>query len=77
MCAIVRHMRKTLAQRLVEKSTGQPIDALLRDLYVAKRHTDQEIADSLGVTRAVVQQWRSQLGITRDDRDPIPPMVAA
>ncbi len=68
-------MRKTPLQRLIEERTKRPVEELLRDLYVDKRHTDQEIATALGVTRAVVQQWRARFGIARDDRDPV--VVAA
>lgn len=64
-------MHKSASQRVIEKAYKMPVDALLRDLYVDKRHTDQEIGDALGVTRAAVQQWREQYGITREDREPV------
>ena len=68
-------MRKTPLQRLVEERTKRQIDELLRELYVERRYTDQEIATALGgtVTRASVQQWRQQFGI---ERAPIEPLVA-
>lgn len=66
-------MRKTPLQLLVQERTGRDIEDLLRDLYIDRRHSDQEIAAAFGepVTRATVQQWRTQLGITRDARPPI------
>lgn len=72
------HMRKTPLQLLVqERNSGRPIEELLRELYVDRRHSDQEIAKALGLTRAAVQAWRSQFGITRADREPLPPLVSA
>lgn len=70
-------MRKTPLQLLVQERTKRPIEELLRELYVEKRHSDREIAESIGVTRAAVQQWRESFGISRDDRDPLEPLVAA
>jgi hypothetical protein len=64
-------MRKTLAQKLLEQSTGRDIAELLRELYVDRRHSDREIGEALGVDRAVVQLWRSKYGITRDERPPV------
>lgn len=64
-------MRKSLSQRLVERSTGRPIEDLLRDLYVDQRYSDQEIGDALGISRALIQQWRERLGISRDERPPV------
>lgn len=66
-------MRKTPLQLLVQERTGRPIDELLRDLYVEKRLSDQEIADAIksagvDVTRSVVTSWREQFSITADQR---------
>jgi hypothetical protein len=68
-------MRKTPSQLLVQERTKRDIEELLRELYVDKRYSDQEIALALGgtVTRASVQQWRRQFGI---ERPPIEPLVA-
>jgi predicted transcriptional regulator len=68
-------MRKTHAQLLVQERTDREIEELLRELYVEKRYSDQEIATALGdtVTRAAVQQWRRRFGI---ERPPIEPLVA-
>lgn len=70
-------MRKTPLQLLVQERTGRVVEELLRELYVERRHTDQEIAAALGLTRAVVQQWRTQFSIRRDDRDQLEPLVVA
>ena len=37
-------MRKTPLQLLVQERTGRVVEELLRELYVERRHTDQEIA---------------------------------
>jgi uncharacterized protein YjcR len=44
------------------------IERVIRDLYIEKRHSDQEIADALGVNRVTVTKWRRRWGISRDDR---------
>lgn len=44
------------------------IERVIRDLYLEKRHSDQEIADALGVNRVTVTKWRKRWGIDRDDR---------
>jgi transposase-like protein len=47
------------------------IEQVIRDLYLGKRHSDQEIADALGVNRVTVTKWRKRWGIARDDRPPV------
>lgn len=71
---------KGYAEALVRMSTGRPTDELLRDLYVDKRHSQEEIAEALNaqlrahdvsdleISRATVGSWLSKYGITRDDR---------
>ena len=44
------------------------IERVIRDLYLDKRHSDQEIAEALGVNRVTVTKWRRRWGIRRDDR---------
>jgi transposase len=51
----------------VQSDTGH-IESVLRDLYLVKRHSDQEIADALGVNRVTVTKWRKRWNIQRDDR---------
>lgn len=69
--------RKGYAEALVQERTGRPVAALLRELYVDKRHSQEEIAEALtaaiasldvSVSRATVSQWLIKYGITRDDR---------
>lgn len=60
--------RKSYAKALVTTRTGREVDDLLRELYVDKRHTQQEIAAALGVSRMVIGTWLKEYGITRDDR---------
>jgi hypothetical protein len=65
--------RKSHAQLLVEERTGQELEALLRDLYVDRRHSQQDIADALTakgapVSRALVSEWLRDYGIGRDER---------
>ena len=47
------------------------IEAVIRDLYLERRHSDQEIADALGVNRVTVTKWRKRWGIERADRPPV------
>lgn len=61
-------MRKSHAQLLVEERTGRTLPELLWDLYIERRHTQEEIADALQVSRATVKNWLGEFGISRDDR---------
>jgi len=71
--------RKSHAQLLVQTSTRRDLEELLRELYVAKRHSQQEIADALTaqirsidpdatISRSAVKLWLGEYRITRDDR---------
>lgn len=60
--------RKSHAQLLVEERTGRQLDELLRDLYISRRHTQEEIAEALKVSRPTVKNWLAELGISRDER---------
>jgi DNA invertase Pin-like site-specific DNA recombinase len=60
--------RKSHAKELVRVSTGREPADVLRELYVERRHTQQEIADALGIARVTVGEWLKEYGITRDDR---------
>jgi len=60
--------RKNHAKVSVQARTGRQVDELLRELYVEKRHTQQEIADAIGVHRRTVEAWLLEYGITRDAR---------
>jgi hypothetical protein len=67
-------MRKTGLQMAVQQSTGREIEELLRELYVAKRHSDQEIADAFSklvgtdISLSAIRVWRERFGISREDR---------
>jgi hypothetical protein len=65
---------RTALQYLVEAKTERELEAMLRELYVERRHTDAEIAKALSaavgfeISRASISLWRDQFGISADDR---------
>lgn len=59
---------KSYAQVLVRERTGREVAELLRELYLDKRHSQEEIARAIGVSRATVAGWLTEYGISRDDR---------
>lgn len=65
------------AKKLVRLSTGRDVEQVLREWYIEQRRTQQEMADALGVSRDTIVRWLAEYGISRDDRDPLPPLVAA
>lgn len=67
--------RKTFAQKAVHASTGREPADLLRELYVEKRYSQEEIARSLDISRATVQAWLRDFGISRTDRVPLEPVA--
>lgn len=67
---MTRH--KSHAKELVRQRTGQEPEDVLRELYVDRRHSQEEIGDALGVHRMTINLWLKEYGITRDDR----PVVA-
>ena len=59
----------TTVQKLLQTGNGgRDLSEYLRELYVDRRLTDQEIAGLLGVHRMTVNTWRKQFGIARSDR---------
>jgi DNA invertase Pin-like site-specific DNA recombinase len=69
MCIVpVMPRNKSYAKEAVHAQTGRDVDELLRELYIAKRHSAQEIADAIGVSRMTVVSWLKDAGISRDDR---------
>lgn len=62
---------KSYAQEAVHGRIGKPLDQALRELYVDRRHSQQEIADALGVSRSLIREWLVDFGINRDDRLPV------
>lgn len=59
---------KSYAQEAVRARIGRPLAEALRELYVDKRHSQEEIADALGVSRTLVRDWLREFGISRADR---------
>jgi transposase len=59
---------KSYAKEAVAARTGRDIEGLLRELYLDRRWTHQEIADHFGVSRATVVDWCTEYGISRADR---------
>jgi DNA invertase Pin-like site-specific DNA recombinase len=59
---------KSHAKTAVRLRTGREPDDILRELYVEKRHSQQEIADALGIHRMTVSEWLREYGISREDR---------
>jgi hypothetical protein len=55
-------------RELVRLRTGREVEPYVRELYVERRWTDQEIADHLKVDRVTVNKWRREWGIARSDR---------
>ena len=60
--------RKDYAKEAVTARTGREVEELLRDLYVGRRHSQEEIASALQVSRSLVAQWLREFSINRDDR---------
>ena len=63
--------RKEYSIELVQTRTGRDVPDLLRELYVERRYSQQEIADALGVTRSLLQVWLKRYDISREDRLPL------
>lgn len=59
---------KTREQQFVEARHGAPVEALLRRLYVTEGLTQQQVADTLGVSVRSVIRWMADLGIPTRDR---------
>ena len=68
--------RMSPAKKLVTTVTGRPIPEVLRELYVEKRYSQQQIADHLSISRDTVVSWLREYGISRDDREQLEPIVA-
>lgn len=62
---------KSYAQEVVRGRLQRPLDEALRELYVDRRHSQEEIAQALGVSRSLVREWLVAFGISRADRSPV------
>lgn len=60
--------RKSHAKEAVRLATGRDPEALLRELYLDRRHSQSEIAAALGINRMTVAAWLAEYGIAREDR---------
>lgn len=58
-------------RELVRLRTGRDVQELLRELYVERRHSQEEIAKALGVHRVTINGWLQEYGISREDRGPV------
>jgi DNA-binding transcriptional regulator LsrR (DeoR family) len=54
---------ETKAMREIEEREGEPIREVLVRLYQQHR-TQQEVAESLGISRATLAVWLIRLGLT-------------
>jgi len=61
---------------LVRLRTGRDPVELIRELYIDRRLSDQDIANAIGVNRVTVNRLRSQYGIRRDDRPSAGELIA-
>lgn len=68
---------KAYAKEVVQRVTGRDLADLLRELYVERRFTQAEIAEALDVSRDTIVRWLAEYGISREDREALPPVVAA
>lgn len=59
---------KSYAKEAVRARLQRPVDEALRDLYIEKRHSQQEIAEAIGISRTLLREWLAEYGISRDDR---------
>jgi hypothetical protein len=65
---VVERKVKDYAREAVFARTGRDVPELLRELYIGRRHTQEEIADALEVSRGVVRDWLVEFDIHRKDR---------
>ena len=58
-------VRKTTHMLLIEMERGEPIEQLLRRLYIDEDKTVIEIGQELGIAFTTVARWLRQFGIPR------------
>ena len=54
---------KSRAEQTIEAQFGEPVDVILRRLYVDERLSQEEIAERLGVSRSAVIRWFGKYGL--------------
>lgn len=55
-------------EELVELKHGAPVPALLRRLYITEGLTQEQVAQTLGVSRQAVVRWMAAYNIPTRDR---------
>lgn len=68
-----RAIRKTPYMKLVEARSGEPIEVLLRRLYVDEDKTLEQVSAEIGVPLTTVGRWIRKFGIPRRRLGWIPP----
>lgn len=54
---------KTRDMQLIEIERGRPIEDLLRELYVERELTVEEVGAELGISMGAVSRWLALMGI--------------
>lgn len=68
---------KSRQEQLVEIRFGEPVEALLRRLYIEEGLTQEQIAERLGVGRRSIIRWFGKYGLVgRHPRDRVAEAVA-
>lgn len=63
--------------QILEAARGQSMDAILRDLYLEKGLTVEEVGADLGITKGAVSEWLARFGIRARRPGPRRPKAAA
>lgn len=62
---VVQPPRKTRLMKRLEEQYGQPIERLLRDWYLNRGWTLEEIGEELGLDHSTISRWMDRLGIPK------------
>ena len=54
---------RTREMQRIEAREGRPMDAILRDLYLDRQLTVEQVADGLGLTKGTISRWLERFGI--------------